>query len=257
MCFQHTHVIRAGILAMLLNECFVFAGELRPLSTDRPDTTESPMTVDSGHFQFEVELGSWTKDGGERSFSLFELNAKAGLNPMTDLQVVMPFYSRVQNGDEGFGDVEIRLKRNLWGNDNGSTAFAMMPFIKLPTAKDELGNGEVEGGLILPFGFDGPAGWACAIMAEVDVELDDDGHGYHPLALVSATTGHELSESTEVFFEWVGALDMDSETEEQAWFNTGMTWEVRPMWQIDWGVRIGLTDSAEDITPFVGFSFKL
>ena len=29
---------------------------MRPLSTDRPDTTESPYTVDAGHFQMEMDV---------------------------------------------------------------------------------------------------------------------------------------------------------------------------------------------------------
>ena len=89
------------------------AAELRPLSTDRPDTTESPHTVDAGHFQFEMEIASFTRDGGEREFSLGELNAKIGLDHATDLQVVMPFYTHIRDGGEGFGDMEIRLKRDL------------------------------------------------------------------------------------------------------------------------------------------------
>ena len=85
---------------------------------------------------------------------------------------------------------EIRLKHNLWGNDDGSTALAVMPFIKLPTANGDLGNGEFEGGLIVPFGFEGPAGWACAVMAELDLEADDDGSGHHLVGLTSATASH-------------------------------------------------------------------
>ena len=68
------------------------AGELRPLSTDRPDTTESPYTVDAGHFQFEMEIAAWAKDGRERELTLGELNAKVGLDKATDLQVVLPLY---------------------------------------------------------------------------------------------------------------------------------------------------------------------
>src|SRR6478609_5782837 len=150
------------------------AAELRPLSTDRPDTTESPHTVDAGHFQFEMEAANWTRDGDDREFSLGELNAKVGLNPCTDLQVVMPFYTHVSHGAEGFGDVEVRVKYNLWGNDEGTTALALMPYVKVPTANGELGNYEFEGGLIVPFGFDGPAGWSCAVMAVADLAADED-----------------------------------------------------------------------------------
>jgi hypothetical protein len=43
---------------------------LREMSTDRPDKTESPYTVDAGHFQFEADLVS------------FGYSAKMGLLPI-------------------------------------------------------------------------------------------------------------------------------------------------------------------------------
>ncbi len=76
--------------------------------------------MDAGHFQFEMEIAAWAKDRRERELTLGELNAKVGLDKATDLQVVLPLYTHVRAGDEGFGDIEIRLKRNLWGNDGGS-----------------------------------------------------------------------------------------------------------------------------------------
>ena len=234
----------------------VRAEELRPLSTDRPDTTESPYTVDAGHFQFEMEIAAWAKDGRERELTLGELNAKIGLDAATDLQVVLPFYTQVRNGGEGFGDIEIRLKRNLWGNDEGSTALAVMPFIKLPTAHGDLGNDEFEGGLIVPLAFEGPAGWSCAVMAEGDIEADEDGSGHHFTAVTSATTSHEVTENTGVFFELVSVLSAESGADWEAYFNTGMTWAVTPTWQVDGGVRLGLTDASTDFTPFLGVSTK-
>ena len=183
------------------------AAGLRPLSTDRPDTTESPYTVDAGHFQFEMELATWARDGNESAFSFMELNAKAGLSDSTDLQVVLPFFTHVEGGEEGFGDIEVRLKWNLWGNDSGSTALALMPFIKLPTAHGDLGNDVFEGGLIVPLAFEGPAGWSCAVMAEVDLTLDDDGDGYHPELLTSATASHDLNDCMAMFLELVSILN--------------------------------------------------
>src|SRR5262245_3960312 len=35
---------------------------LREMITDRPDKTEGPYTVDAGHFQFEMDLVSYTHD---------------------------------------------------------------------------------------------------------------------------------------------------------------------------------------------------
>src|SRR5688572_24804065 len=59
------------------------AAELRELSTDRPDQTESPYTVDAGHFQVESDLVNYTRDrdGNIRTtdLSLAALNLKVGL----------------------------------------------------------------------------------------------------------------------------------------------------------------------------------
>jgi hypothetical protein len=228
------------------------AAELRPLSTDRPDTTESPFTVDAGHFQFEMEVANASRD----AFSLAELNSKIGLNASTDLQLVTPFYTHTRHDGEGFGDIEIRLKHNLWGNDSGSTALALMPFVKIPTANSGLGNDEFEGGLIVPFAFEGPSGWSCAVMAELDSATDEDGHGHHLAGVLSATTSHDVAENTAVFLELVSMPDAESSSEHEAYFNTGMTWAVSPTCQLDGGIRLGLTDDATDFTPFLGASTK-
>ncbi len=231
------------------------AAELRPLSTDRPDTTESTHTVDAGHFQFEIEIATWTRDGKYRDLSLGQLNSKIGLNSSTDFQVVTPYFTQVHNGEEGFGDLQIRLKRNLWGNDEGSTSMAVMPFIQFPTSSGNLGRDKVEGGLIVPFAFEAPAHWSCAVMGELDVEANED-RDYHLVGLASATASHAVTEQTVVFFELVSNLSAESGSEWEAYFNTGITWLVTPTWQIDGGVRIGLTDASADYSPFLGMSTK-
>ncbi|HEY0652106.1 MAG TPA: hypothetical protein VGD65_03220, partial [Chryseosolibacter sp.] len=40
---------------------------MREFSIDRPDVTESPITVDAGHFQFEGDLVKWSKESGGRA----------------------------------------------------------------------------------------------------------------------------------------------------------------------------------------------
>ena len=230
---------------------------LRELSTDRPDTTESPYTVDKGHFQFEMEMAAFTHDDGNwTEYTLGELNAKLGLSDCADLQVVMPFFTLVRNGGEGYGDTEVRLKYNLWGNDGGDTAMALMPFVKIPTARGDLGNSEVEGGLIVPFGFSAPAEWSCAVMGEVDFASDEDGSGCHLVGLASATASHAITENIAGFLEIVGIFSAETSDNIEAYFNTGITWGVTETWQLDGGLRVGLTSSSADLTPFVGLSTK-
>jgi hypothetical protein len=46
-------------------------------------------------------------------------------------------------------------------DDRGAVAAAVLPYIKLPTAQSGLGNGRVEGGLILPLSFSAPGGFTA------------------------------------------------------------------------------------------------
>ena len=116
---------------------------LRDLSTDRPDKTESPYTVDAGRFQFEMDLVTLTIDEAAdfrvETVNVAPINLKLGLTNTTDLQVIFDSYVRQTIEDEttgardtidGVGDVTVRLKQNLWGNDGGKTALAVMPFVK-------------------------------------------------------------------------------------------------------------------------------
>ncbi|CAN0484373.1 unnamed protein product, partial [Phaeothamnion confervicola] len=116
---------------------------VRAMSTDRPDKTESPFTVDAGHVQLETDLVSYTRDSEHgattRTVDILPFNVKIGLAHDTDLQIVYGASSRarmkgagIDTTNSGSGDVTVRLKHNLWGNDGGITALAVMPFVKLP-----------------------------------------------------------------------------------------------------------------------------
>src|SRR5690349_13678522 len=54
-------------------------GQMREMSTDRPDTTESPISVDAGHVQIEMDAVSVARDQGVTDLALATLNLKLGL----------------------------------------------------------------------------------------------------------------------------------------------------------------------------------
>jgi hypothetical protein len=229
---------------------------LRPLSTDRPDATESPYTVDRGYFQVELEMASATFDGSGESYGFLEANLKYGVGTDTDIQFVLPVFGHTAGGPEGFGDMQLRLKHNLWGNDEGDTALAIMPFVQVPTGNGGVSSGEVEGGIIVPFAMEGSGGWGYGFQVEVDLVADEIGSGHHFSFLASAAAGRGITETTGFFVEIVGIAGEGGEATTEAYFNTGLTWTPEELLQFDAGVRVGLTDDSEDITPFAGVSVK-
>ncbi|MGB1672567.1 MAG: transporter, partial [Limisphaerales bacterium] len=76
----------------------------------------------------------------------------------------------------GTGDLTTRLKINLWGNDGGPTAMAIMPFVTFPTGAQSIGQERTTGGVILPFAMELEKGWSLGAQTEVDW-VEDEGNG--------------------------------------------------------------------------------
>jgi hypothetical protein len=245
---------------------------LREMSTDRPDKTESPFTVDAGHFQVEMDLAAYSRDrhtperDGTKieSWSFGATNLKFGLRHNVDFQIVLePFSSVEVRGPDGtrtrhngFGDLTLRTKINLWGNDGGATALAVMPFIKLPTNQDDLGNHAVEGGLIVPFAVNLADRWGLGLMTEVDLIEDADGSGHHLEWVNTITVGYDLTDRWGMYVEFASTVSAEPHTPWIGTLDIGFTYAITEDVQLDGGVNLGLTRAADDVNPFVGLSWR-
>lgn len=235
---------------------------MRPLSADRPDTTESPYTVDAGHLQIEMSFLEWTRDDRPRtdSWDLAPINIKLGLTNATELQLVVAPWVLVdpKSGPrtDGPGDIAVRLKHNLWGNDGGDTALALMPFITIPTGADGISSNRVEGGLIVPLAIELPAGFSLGLMAELDLVWNDDDDAYDLDFVHSAALGRDLIGNLAGFIEYVGVVGSDPDTAYRASVNLGLTLGVTPDLQLDGGIGLGLTEDADDLRLFTGLTIR-
>ncbi|CAA9243578.1 MAG: hypothetical protein AVDCRST_MAG42-2152 [uncultured Chthoniobacterales bacterium] len=246
---------------------------MRELSTDRPDKTESPYTVDAGHFQIESDLASFSYDAfnGDptdtttESWSFANTNFKVGLLNNVDLQVVVSTFNHVRTEDRtfdiaeessGFGDVVTRLKINLWGNDGGQTALALMPFVKFPTSQQDLGNDAVEGGLIVPLAIALPAEWQMGLMTQFDFNRDGSGSGYHTEFINTVTLSHDIVGDLAGYVEFFSAVSTEDESDWVGTVDLGLTYGLTADIQLDAGVNVGVTRAADDVNPFVGATWR-
>lgn len=246
---------------------------MRPMSTDRPDKTESAYTVDAGHFQVEMDLFSYSRDhdrsdGADtlvEAWAVAPINLKVGLHNRVDLQTVIETYNHVTVEDRitgskvrhsGFGDITTRVKVNLWGNDGGSTALAVMPFVKFPTNQDDLGNDRVEGGVILPLAVELPWGFGMGLMTEFDFIEDTSGDGYHAEFINSITVSRDIVGNLGAYLEFFSAVSAEEDSEWVGSVDLGFTYALSDDIQLDAGVNIGVTRATEDVNPFAGLSYR-
>ena len=221
---------------------------LRDLSPDRPDATESPLTVDAGRFALEASLFDYRRNGGQETFSYGQLNFKAGLTLNTDLQTIVDFYS--DGEEQGFGDVTLRLKHNLWGNDGGDTALALMPFVKIPTGT-AVSNYEWEGGLIVPWSTTLTETIGLGLMAEFDYVYNEDTRDHEFKFLHTAVLRFAVTEKAGAYLEYIGIAGEDHY---QAYLAGGMNYAVNEHLILDFGVQGGLNRNSEDFGLFTGFT---
>ena len=237
----------------------------RPLSTDRPDTTESAYTVPNGMFQIEASILDFSRDrrgtpSAHSQWIFGQVNFKRGVSQSTDLQLIFNTHSvagQVEGGDRtysnGFGDITLRIKRNLWGNDSGETAFAVMPYLTFPTHTG-MSNRTWAGGIILPFSTSLPNGWTLGLMTELDFrDRAADGAGRFQW-LHSVTTGIPLTADVGAYIELVSIASPTAP--HQLSTNAGLTFQLSPNLIIDTGCRIGLSRTSPDLGVFSGFSVR-
>ena len=246
--------------------------QMRELSTDRPDQTESPYTVDAGHFQIEMDMANGTVDhdksaGADTRSSVWGfggMNLKAGLCNSVDIQFVLDGYvrSRVEDRvlgstahDDGFGEVQTRLKINLWGNDGGKTAFAVMPFVKWPLPESSLRNGKTEGGIILPLAVELPAGWGMGLMTEVDF-VRDGSNDFDTEYFNTITFSHDIAENLGGYIEFAALFTPESDAQWQGQLDVGITYGLDDNTQLDFGCNFGVTSAAPDFNPFIGLTLR-
>ena len=241
--------------------------QMRELSTDRPDQTESPYSVDAGHWQIEFDFANYTHDdeGGVRTDTLnvSPVNVKLGLTNSTDIQFVFDSYSRERVRAAGtttttrdWGDLTIRVKHNIWGNDGGDTAFAAMPFVKVPLQIGDAGNDLVEGGLILPLAVSLPRGWGMGLMTEFDLLADQTGNDRHLEWINTITFSHDITSQLGGYVEFVSAHSYENGNDWIAQADLGLTYAINADTQLDAGCNFGVTREAPDVQPFLGLTLR-
>lgn len=237
---------------------------LRELTTDRPDTTESPFTIDAGHFQVETTVFGYARaprdqDGNvAENFEFATSNLRIGLTPSLELDVAAHPYAIASTGGGGaarggIGTVDVRAKLNFWGNDGGTTAFAILPFVSIPTDR---GNGvsppDVEYGVLLPLAVNLGGPFGLGLNAGVNARRDDRASPYRVYGVATASLAVAWSDRVGGYYEI--AVEAGGNRAASTSLNTGITWLAGDALQIDVGAQFGVSGDAAAFAPFIGFS---
>ena len=240
---------------------------MRPMVPDRPGITESPYSVDAGHFQYETDaLRLLTRREGTAYGHDWYINhalAKIGLTNRTDLQVGLDSYTDTRNYDDadpgqttvarGVGDLNLRLKHTLVGDDNSRWALGLIGYVTLPTGGPR-GDGAVEYGAVLPVVYQLTKPWSIGGQVATQVYWDRETHSRYLQLTPTFTTDYQFTKFAQAFVELVGYRDV----RQSYWLssiNTGVQLDVSDNVQLDFGTHLPITNSV-DREYFIGMSFR-
>ena len=240
----------------------------QPICTDRPSKSTGECTVPKGTWQVETGLIDWSHDtsGGVRTDMIAWGSSliKYGVSDNVDLELgITPLQTlTVDTGSShathsSFGDTQLRIKYRLTPSD-ASLLVALDPFVKLPTANHHLGNGKVEGGLLVATSAAlGKSGLTLSLDPELDLNADADGSGYHlatqQVLNIGVAASDQVSLSTEVWGKW----DWDpAGTAKQVSWDVAGAYQPTKTLQLDAGANFGLNSQTPDVEIYAGVSTR-
>lgn len=239
---------------------------MREMETDRPDVTESAYTVDAGHFQYETDLIRLTRERSDsREVSTVLVNhgnLKLGITGSTAIQIGFETYGVQREKDlssgnirrtDGFGDVNLRIKQNLIGNDHGNFVMAILPYVKFPTSgyDDE---SRFEGGMIVPMLYKMPGEWKLGFQVEVDRLKDLDQPAMHTEFLQTLTISHSITKGIDGIAETYYTYDFKAR-QLSNYINAALEIDVAKDFKVDAGLNYGIQHQAQK-HYFVGASYR-
>lgn len=242
------------------------SSSLRDLTTDRPDTTESPFTIDAGHVQVETTIFGYSRTQGDangnhaESFEFATTNLRIGLTSAFELNVVVhPFGISAPGGgvarQQGIGAIDGRAKLNLIGNDGSKVALALLPYVSIPTDRSNgVSPRYAEFGLLVPLAFDLGGRFGLGLNAGINARRDGPADPYRVYGVATASLAMSWNDRLGSYYEV--AVEAGGNQPAATSLNTGITWLAGDNLQLDAGTQFGVSGDAAQVGPFIGFSLR-
>ena len=239
---------------------------MRKLNPDRPGITESPFTVEPGHVQIEGDflrlLTGRSQGVRSRTWQVAPLIIKLGITDQFDFQVgIEPYVMEKGTSPDApterrssFGDLTLRVKRNLFGDDDETrAAMGITGFVRLPTGGN-IGSGGTEIGLIIPFNYHLTDDWDISAQLEGDRNYDPETSRHYFQLVPAITAEHSFTNTIGAYGEVLGRWNA-RENSWQAIVNFGPKFQLSKNAQLDMGTILPFTRDTER-EFFVGITIK-
>jgi hypothetical protein len=257
----------AFTVCILASAGSVCADDSFPICADRPTKSNNACAVEPGSWQLETDIfnGTFQRSAGVTidTYLITNPTLKYGVAENWDVEANLVPYEIVRMHDafgthtlDGVGDLFLRVKYDAI--TQGDVQLGFIPYVKLPTARDGIGNGAAEGGVAMPVNVTLSELWSVGVSPEFDALKNANGDGRH----------FNTSQTLEVGYALPGSLTLNAEVwgdwnEDPAGAPTQYSVDfaaaklLSNTLQVDGGVNIGLNRATPDLQLYAGLATRL
>jgi hypothetical protein len=240
-----------------------------PIVTDRPDFTESSVTVGMGVVQLESGYTFTYNDDDqdvtkEHSYpeSLFRIGMFAdwfelrlGWNYGNSAETV---FGAGATDLEGADDLYVGAKLALTPQSGCLPETGIILQGTVPSGSSAFTAGEVLVGVNYLYGWDVNDFFSVGGGTQANRALDDNGEDFYVEFAQSITTGYSWTDEWSSYAEWYMFAPAGAETaQNQQYFNTGVTYLITDDIQWDLRAGVGLNEAADDFFAGSGISIRM
>jgi len=220
------------------------------LSTDRPDFTDSPITVGQGTLQVEAGL-SHQATGNASILTTGEGIIRYGLRPGFELRVGIPSLISGDGVDGGLSDMSVGIKWTIAQLENG-TDMGLVASTTLPTGSDDFTADDPNPTVTLALGK--PLTQRVSLASQLSSTLfmagDDWKALWNAAAVLSAPINAQVGAFAGLKVEQIPDVDA------RLFIQAGVTYPVSDDFQLDLHAGTGLNDVSGDEFIGLGLAFR-
>jgi hypothetical protein len=253
------------------------ADELREMDTDRPNKTNTPHTIDAGHLQIETGYFDYVyyrdryqgADGRTDFLGIGQFNFRLGVLNNLEVNAIINSYDFQRYTDyssdesirqNGLGDTVLGGKLNLFGNEIGETTWAtalgIQPQLKIPTARQDIGNGHAELFVGVPFLMNLPDGFHLGLQPTVSWQRSFYNTADVTGVQNSASIDRVFFGNFDIYLEYWSQITTEQHQVAQQTLDAGIIYSVNDNVALDTGLNFGLDRASPTFEWVSGISVR-
>ena len=224
-----------------------------PITTDRPDQTETPALVPAGMFQVEVGF-AFEKDRETESITTPNALWKYGVNENFELRLITEFAS-VKNRDStfsGLAPILVGFKAKLAEEKGIWPQTSIIAHLQVPDLASKNFKADHYAAL---FRFTMQHSLSEKLSLSYNLGGEWDGIAPNATFIYTLASGISLTENLGCFIELYGFAPEEESARHS--FDAGFTYLLSDNFMIDTSAGFGITQNAPDYFLSAGFSFRL